>query len=335
MSFIYRIVNLVNGKCYIGKTDGTIEHRFKAHIQDMNATANINRPLYKAFKKYGIENFVVEQVEECSQKEAPNREKYWIEFFNSYAGNKNSNGYNVTLGGDGVSKYDDELIWKKYLELNNIQQTANYFGCDRRMVRRVINSKGIIHSAAKVKKIYQLDRETFEKIDEFDSMKDAARKVLQPDKTLEGVRNSIKMACKNNACTSLGYRWCYAEDYKKVLQKKGKIKNSIAKNKQVKSEKVSRAKRISKEEEDKIIELCLKGNNVKQIAKQVQRHEETVSNVLKRRGFGDKISHNRKYNYVEIYNTYLKCGTKKETAEKIGCSINTVTRAIQNNLTSR
>ena len=334
MSFIYKIVNLVNGKCYIGKTDGTIEHRFKTHIQDMNAVANVNRPLYKAFKKYGIENFAVEQIEECSQKEAPNREKYWIEFFHSYAGDKDSNGYNVTRGGDGVSKYDDELIWKKYLELNNIQQTANYFSCDRRVVRRVINSKGIIHAPGNIKRVYQLDKETFEKINEFDSVKDAARKILQPDKTLDGIRNTIKIACKNHCRTALGYRWCYDEDYEKVLQKKEEIRDTVIKNKLTKGEKVRQAKQISKEEEDKIIDLFLKGNNIKQIAKRVNRHEETVGNVVKRRGFADKISHNRRYNYIEICNTYLECGSKKETAKKIGCSINTVNRAIQNNLTT-
>lgn len=34
--------------------------------------------LYKAFKKYGIENFTFEGIEEVSNEYLDEREKYWI-----------------------------------------------------------------------------------------------------------------------------------------------------------------------------------------------------------------------------------------------------------------
>lgn len=64
------------------------------------------RPLYNAIKKYGVEHFKIEEIEECDESIAAEREIYWIEYYNSY-----KNGYNATLGGDGKSY----LNYKKIL----------------------------------------------------------------------------------------------------------------------------------------------------------------------------------------------------------------------------
>jgi len=50
--------------------------------------------LYKAFNKYGIENFTFEEIEQVDNSILDEREKYWIEYYDSYF-----NGYNSTLGG--------------------------------------------------------------------------------------------------------------------------------------------------------------------------------------------------------------------------------------------
>ena len=46
-------------------------------------------PLSRAFRKYGINNFSFEIVEECSKEELNKKEKYWINYYNSFF-----NGYN-------------------------------------------------------------------------------------------------------------------------------------------------------------------------------------------------------------------------------------------------
>lgn len=55
MAFIYKITNLVNGKVYIGKTEETIEKRFRQHLSESNKDRCKNRPLYRAIRKYGKE----------------------------------------------------------------------------------------------------------------------------------------------------------------------------------------------------------------------------------------------------------------------------------------
>lgn len=95
---IYKYTNNINGKIYIGITTRTLGNRHKEHIK------NINDGLYfhNALLKYGIENFTLEIIDKAINiKELKNKEIYWIKKFNSFAYQKNSNGYNCTLGGDG------------------------------------------------------------------------------------------------------------------------------------------------------------------------------------------------------------------------------------------
>lgn len=95
---IYKITNKINNKCYIGKSIN-IEERWKYHIEHRNVISEYNKPLYQAFRKYGIENFSFEIIEEINDCEVMNeREKFWIKHYDCYGGDK---GYNATLGGDG------------------------------------------------------------------------------------------------------------------------------------------------------------------------------------------------------------------------------------------
>lgn len=90
---IYKITNTVTSKCYIGQSV-FIQDRIKTHIK---CGLGINTPsmnkLYTAMLKYGVWNFRFELVEECEQKELNQKEKQWIEVYQS-----NNFGYNSTGG---------------------------------------------------------------------------------------------------------------------------------------------------------------------------------------------------------------------------------------------
>lgn len=75
MGYIYKIINDINNKIYIGKTEFNIEKRFQEHIYDSQKKYQ-HRPLYDAINKYGIEHFKIEQVEECVSQQLNDREKY-------------------------------------------------------------------------------------------------------------------------------------------------------------------------------------------------------------------------------------------------------------------
>ena len=76
MSFIYKITNDINNKVYVGKTNLSIEERFAQHKKDAFKDKNEKRPLYSAMKKYGVNHFYIEQIEECDATVAGLREQY-------------------------------------------------------------------------------------------------------------------------------------------------------------------------------------------------------------------------------------------------------------------
>lgn len=88
---IYKIQNLSNGKIYIGQSNN-IERRFREHKNK----GEISRiPLDIAIKKYGVDAFSYEIIEECSLADLNEREMYWIRYYNSI-----ELGYNCSNGGD-------------------------------------------------------------------------------------------------------------------------------------------------------------------------------------------------------------------------------------------
>ena len=121
MAYIYKITNTLNGKVYIGKTQGTIERRFAEHCREAYRDTESHRPLYAAMRKYGVEAFSVTLVEETTQPEE--RERFWIETYGSF-----KNGYNATIGGDGRPYVDVDLIISTYKQLQNIKETAKALG---------------------------------------------------------------------------------------------------------------------------------------------------------------------------------------------------------------
>lgn len=92
---VYKITNLITNKVYIGITEQTLESRWKQHL--LKSKINVNRHLYNAMNKYGIDSFKIEIVEDdiSSYSELLEKEKYYIKLYNSFI-----DGYNMTEGGD-------------------------------------------------------------------------------------------------------------------------------------------------------------------------------------------------------------------------------------------
>jgi group I intron endonuclease len=85
---IYKTTNLINGKIYIGKDK-----------HDNPKYLGSGKRLNSAIQKYGQESFLKEIIEYCnSEKHMLEREKYWINHFDS---TNRLFGYNLTKGGEG------------------------------------------------------------------------------------------------------------------------------------------------------------------------------------------------------------------------------------------
>lgn len=100
---IYKITNLKTGKIYVGQTSLLIEERLANHKRK---AGKINRYLYDSMNFHGVENFIVELIEQTTKKEADARETFWI----AELGSLHPNGYNMTVGGGGghtIAAWDD------------------------------------------------------------------------------------------------------------------------------------------------------------------------------------------------------------------------------------
>ena len=127
---IYIIKNNINTKVYIGQTIQTLGKRFSNHkiASDFEDTK-----FYRAIRKHGKENFYIELIEEVPQEELNNRECYWIKFYDSYY-----NGYNSTLGGQGIREIDYEriyVLWNSYKTISEIAKETNH---SRDVISRIL-----------------------------------------------------------------------------------------------------------------------------------------------------------------------------------------------------
>lgn len=127
MGYIYKIWNEENDKVYIGQTSVGIKTRWSQHLSNYSTN---NAVLYRAMRKYGAGIFHIEQLEECDNELLNEKEKYWIEYYDSY-----KNGYNSTPGGTALpsgkmfQRLDDDLIhtlWDNGLSISEIHEKTNY-----------------------------------------------------------------------------------------------------------------------------------------------------------------------------------------------------------------
>lgn len=88
---IYRIVNMENGKAYVGQSS-SIKERLRSHVKSGLGVDSKNTPLYNDMRKGDLSNFTFEVLEYCKPAELNDKERFWIEYTTS-----NIYGYNQKL----------------------------------------------------------------------------------------------------------------------------------------------------------------------------------------------------------------------------------------------
>jgi group I intron endonuclease len=110
---IYKITNLVNCKIYIGLTSKTLKHRFKGHY--LQAKYGASWHISNAIRKYGKDNFKIEEICKCKDLEEANKmEDYYIRILDSI---NPVIGYNSKFGGDCRGQHTEATI-QKLREMN-------------------------------------------------------------------------------------------------------------------------------------------------------------------------------------------------------------------------
>jgi group I intron endonuclease len=94
---IYKITN-PTGRVYIGQTIN-YTNRMRAY---RNGHCKTQRRVYNSFLSHGYENHKFEIVEKCEESQLVERERYWIEFYDSC-----NNGMNLNYGGASYRMLDE------------------------------------------------------------------------------------------------------------------------------------------------------------------------------------------------------------------------------------
>lgn len=208
MNYIYCITNTINNKRYVGKTTQTLEERFKEHCRDSFKERCNKRPLYDAMNKYGVENFIIEELEQVENEvELDEREIYWIQELQTYG----SSGYNATKGGDGKILYNYQEIIDLYSLGYDCKQVASRIGCHDSTIRKVLKANNIKIRRGNTRRIDQFDlagnyiQYFFGAIECVNWLKDHSDYKLSRNS-----KSHITDCCNGKARTAYGYIWKYS-----------------------------------------------------------------------------------------------------------------------------
>lgn len=188
---IYLIINKQTGHKYIGKTTQLMNKEWQYQIDQSKRMSP--KPLHKAFRKYGVHNFMIKEIDEGNESILEERKQYWI---NQYKPEYNDETFEV-------KEKEEEVIVKE--QKPKIKPT---FKPEHRATGKLLSIP-----------IQGLNITTGE-IREWDNSRDAAEEIT-------GNRNYnaniIKCARTGGVC--YGYRWSLLEN--KTLKKKIKAVNKV------------------------------------------------------------------------------------------------------------
>lgn len=230
---IYKITNLINMKFYIGLSND-IERRFMEHKTPRNIIGKTTT-LTKAFRKYGLENFRFEILEECKIEELAEREVYYIAKlkpqYNMNEGGKGNPGHKLSkelkakLSQKAKEQWnakseDDKKFIKKVcltgrklgymmseetkekLRKANLGKTQSI---ETKIKRSESNKQSLKGNKNGNKRVVCIDKVTLEVVKEFESLKQASE--------FYGIHPScITGVLKGRRKTTCGYYWKYKKD---------------------------------------------------------------------------------------------------------------------------
>lgn len=147
MAIIYKITNTLNGKFYIGQTIQSLIKRFNGHKTDARVNNKTNQSLHNAIRKYGFENFICEEIENCPVELLDEREIYWIDKLN--ATDKNI-GYNLDKGGRNSNRIFTEEV-RRRISLGLMVKNGNFTGEVRKSYIKRNLGKRISHQRIAIK----------------------------------------------------------------------------------------------------------------------------------------------------------------------------------------
>lgn len=199
---IYKITNKINYKLYIGQTIN-YEERIRQHKQTpfRENSKEKDRPLYRAIRKYGVENFSFEIIDTAENIEELNKKEiYWIEYYDCCV--DNNKGYNLDRGGKNGNKSEETKRKIGIAQIGELNHAYGKKGGDSFNAKRIRNVTDSI---------------------DYDSMIDCAIKEYGDKKYLK----QLSKVCnpKSNRLTYKGKTYRLLDENNNIIKKENKVNN--------------------------------------------------------------------------------------------------------------
>lgn len=184
---IYKIVNKINDKLYIGSAV-SIYSRFAVHKRLLKNNNHFNNHLQSSWNLYGENNFCFEIVLECDKNTLEINEEYYIKHYRS---NDKNYGYNRRI-------HCKTNLGIKYSDEHKLKLSKAHLG-----IKHSDDSKKKI-GEAQFKKVYKYNL-AGKFIEEYSSMKQAAM--------INNIQQTgISMCCRGLIKKSGGFIWSYVKN---------------------------------------------------------------------------------------------------------------------------
>ena len=216
--FIYKATSTTTGKVYIGQSCQTLEKRMCQHLHKATSDYDPTNHFHNAIRKYGFQDFVFQIIEDniIDNDTLNEREKYWIQYYNSYY-----DGYNSTLGGDVGLRRDDLVIIALFHDGYTTKEICEITGHNRNTIYNSYKANGLQEENNK-RKGDQVRLRCSEEVEQYsldgkyikthESASAAGREF--------GNQTAISAVCRQeeSALSAYGYLFKYAEDTRDISE---------------------------------------------------------------------------------------------------------------------
>lgn len=230
MTGIYKITNRINGKAYIGQSYNIFE-RWYQHKHTTSKQSN--SLLYKAFEKYGVENFDFSILEELDYiPELLNeREKYWIGFYHTFVDDTEGGGYNLTLGGEGMPTIEHQKVVEYWNEGKSLGEISAIMGHEPSTLRHHVTqcSNYSEEESRRRGNLWMWERRG-EEVEQYTLKGEYITtfyNLMEAERQTGISQSNIWSAVSQKSFQAGGYQWKYTKDTRKLgdITKKTKIQN--------------------------------------------------------------------------------------------------------------
>lgn len=197
ISGIYKITNNINHKSYIGSSVDIYtrwrEHKRRSKNKTEWTSDIYESPLYRSFRKNGLENFTFEIIERVEENRLLERERYWYNYYQpeynrmypernpSYKGAKHTNESRRKISENNCKYWKGKKLPKE-------------------MIQAIVSG-----NIKKRKQVVMINKETSQEIMRFDGICNALRYLNKnPNST-----SQITLCCKGVISEAYGYVWKY------------------------------------------------------------------------------------------------------------------------------